>query len=882
MKKIIKHLVVLILLSNIVKAQTGCDASFTTSVDTANTPCVYDFVPNSSIGIISFGDGSWAWLNANGSTHTYSASGTYTVTHTVQDSISGCTDTSTQIINVTGCVLPCTTSIYVMPYQFNNCSREIVVSGNYNSDRIGTIYFGDGDSLVIAGATTVNHLYLNGNYTVWHVMRDTISGCVDSSSATLTASQCYPTILNAFPDSTGCTWYFVAQYAYSPTAGGVYYFGDGDSSIANLFNYPMHQYPNAGIYNAYFVFSDSSGVIDTAYHTVIATGCGSVTGCNAYIAAWQDSLLTCNWYFANTGGNSSNGYGMYYFGDGSSAAATNGITTHQYSSSGTYTAMFVYTDTTTNCSDTAWQTIAVSGFCGNSSCTASFTYTSNGGTYSFFGVGVDNINTFGYFSFGDGISYAANVGATNHNYYVNGPYNVCFYFIDSLNACIDSTCQTIVVNAIALCNAGLIATQDSISPCIFYFTGLINNATANSGIIYFGDGTSSNSISPSMSHQYNISGNYTAMFVYTDTLNNCIDTVWQTFFAGTCSTSLCNVQFTDSTDSLNPCTYYFYTSNINNTSTFGYYDFGDGTSSAGSNGVTSHTYNNNGIYQVSLYYVDSINGCIDSAFHYILVMGCSSSCGASLASFTDTIPCQWVFMPSVNGNTATSGTVYFGDGSSASANGNFLLHQYALDGTYLACFIYIDSNNGCVDTFCHTIVVTGCGAACNAAFTFTNDSLTPCIFDFNALGVNNISTAGYFSFGDGTSAAANIGNTSHTYAGSGIYNVCLVFVDSANNCIDTTCQQIIVTNCIAAKLESWRILDNVQVMPNPVNSALIVSTNSDAVTAIQVLDVTGKLMYASPTYKTKHYIDVERFATGTYYVKISDGRNCVTKLIVKH
>lgn len=80
---------------------------------------------------------------------------------------------------------------------------------------------------------------------------------------------------------------------------------------------------------------------------------------------------------------------------------------------------------------------------------------------------------------------------------------------------------------------------------------------------------------------------------------------------------------------------------------------------------------------------------------------------------------------------------------------------------------------------------------CLASFIFRYDTLNPQLIYFENLSfpVNN-TTDWVWDFGDGT--VEHSFSPVHEYTESGIYNVCLVMTDSANNCSNTFCIEIVV------------------------------------------------------------------------------------------
>ncbi|MDQ3051437.1 MAG: PKD domain-containing protein [Bacteroidota bacterium] len=125
----------------------------------------------------------------------------------------------------------------------------------------------------------------------------------------------------------------------------------------------------------------------------------------------------------------------------------------------------------------------------------------------------------------------------------------------------------------------------------------------------------------------------------------------------------------------------------------------------------------------------------------------------------------------------------FGDG--ISGTGSAPLHVYASPGNYTVCLTVTDAI-GDTCTSCQTI---GVGAlTCVAAYTSSNVQGTS-IYDFTNQSQGN-ATYFYWSFGDGTTSTLE--NPSHTYNGTGWFNVCLTITDSVAQCSDTECDSVFV------------------------------------------------------------------------------------------
>jgi PKD repeat protein len=235
--------------------------------------------------------------------------------------------------------------------------------------------------------------------------------------------------------------------------------------------------------------------------------------------------------------------------------------------------------------------------------------------------------------------------------------------------------------------------------------------------------------------------------------------------------------------------------------------FGDGSSSNLLN--PTHTFANNGVYNVCLRLIKrNINGTLSNCVSEICKLD-TVAYQCNLQAYFQTnmnvapAPATIEFYNYTSGlNNTDSVTWNFGDGSSVSHIMN-PVHIYTNPGVYTTC-LYVKKNNtpagttACRDTFCKIINIE---ASCNllANFTYYRDSLVtvPNSYHFTNTTVPLAATDSIrWSFGDGT--FSNQMNPNHAYPNLGTYNVCLrVIKRNANgtlsNCISEKCYPVIVT-----------------------------------------------------------------------------------------
>ena len=99
-----------------------------------------------------------------------------------------------------------------------------------------------------------------------------------------------------------------------------------------------------------------------------------------------------------------------------------------------------------------------------------------------------------------------------------------------------------------------------------------------------------------------------------------------------------------------------------------------------------------------------------------------------------------------------------------------------------------------------------------------------------------------------------------------------------NGCIDTsTCYNVIVTNI--NNLED----NTIEIYPNPTKQFVnIIIPNSISVNEISIFDIAGTEVFTGKNISSNNLIDVSKFQTGTYFIRIISKENTINrKLIIK-
>lgn len=128
-----------------------------------------------------------------------------------------------------------------------------------------------------------------------------------------------------------------------------------------------------------------------------------------------------------------------------------------------------------------------------------------------------------------------------------------------------------------------------------------------------------------------------------------------------------------------------------------------------------------------------------------------------------------------------------------------------------------------------------------------------------------------WDFGDG--GTSNSQNTSHTYASTGTYTVCLLIDNPACDTV-STCQTVTITS--TAGIEEAELIDLVKIFPNPSNGLVNVHVNftKNSSLDLKVIDVLGKVHYQSTSSNEdrefKKIIDISELSRGTYVLYINN------------
>jgi gliding motility-associated-like protein len=739
-------------------------ATFTTATSYFCNPPGADVFTPSVTGTPGF---TYNWTFGDGATgtgaspsHTYSATGTYSVGLIVTDG-HGCKDT----INAPGDV-----TVANLSAAFNSvptaCVYSWVMFHNTSSTFTSCTWnFGDGGTSTL---DSPSHFYtVPGTYTVTMVISS--GPCHDTVTHTIIitpgpAMTITPSPVNACPAPVGVTFSGGGVPAGSTVS---WLFGDGGTGSGNP---ATHTFSGDGCFYVSMLVTQENGCKDTVkmvdtihpiFPTVIDSpfaGCVpltvpfaltlTTTACDTYTLPYPFAVTTYSWNF----------------GDGS-ALSTSPSPSHTYTATGVYHGTVHFT-TANGCSGMDTFTIYV-GTPPVASFYATPTHICADQWVNFISTSTGAITSWSW-TFGDGGSQTDTVGTTSHHYTVPGIFSVTLIVYD--NGC--PSLPFTITNYITVDSPQALFTDSfvCVPPTSIGFENYSLGAT--SWTWSFGDGSTSTLWSPV--HSYSALGTYdVSLITYNfrsgchDTMNMVIDLFHPTVTFTADDTAICkynSVLLTPTVTGGTASNYSWYVDGI-----LTHYPVGP---------PMRDTFWVPGIYTVSLVITDQ-HGCRDTFTrdNYIIV-------AKPIDSFSAAPPngCWPLSVTLTDHSTDVPGAFpvsyawTFGDG--ATGTGSPAAHTYTAAGTFGVTEIVTD-NIGCKDTITKPglITVTRPHAA------FAANKTAPCIGDsvqFTNLSVGIVSCV--WLFGDGDSA--NTTNASHAYLTTGSFTVKLAVVD-ANGCVDT-------------------------------------------------------------------------------------------------
>ncbi len=739
-----------------------------------------------------FGDGSPLGTGLTVS-HIFTTIGTYTVK--MYNNNGNCIDSVSHDITVD----PQPVANFSAPVR-SRCEPPLTV--NFQDLSTGGVTawewnFGDGSP--VDNTQNPSHTYTAyGSFTV-RLIATSASGCSDTLSIPNYINIQRTTISIPNLPQRGCIPFTISPLpvvtAVDPILSYEWDFGDG--SPADFSPTPTHTYPLQGTYDVRLIITTTTGCKDTL-KILRAVRTGSKPAAN-FIGPSEFCATELVEFFDTTVPTLSlpDGEWIWDFGIGrNQGGSTVQNPTHRYTDTGYFSVRLIAINN--GCPDT----IVKSNFIHISPPIASFSTAITSCTASRFVFSFTNQSIFDVgkaplsfaWDFGDPASGALNTSPLQnpppHTFTALGVYTV--RLIVTNGSCIDTAYQTVHV-----VDENPQFTADQTTACkiatITFSAANLNLSNIVSYAWNFGDGSPvSITTVPTVSHTYNISGNYTVTLTTTD-INGCND-----FFTMAGSIRINGPTAAFGATNTGGCTGKFTTTFNDNSVTDGMnalvnwlWDFGDGNVQNFTSPPFTHVYNTTGVFSVKLIVTDA-SGCKDSITVNNLINATDPVPNFVSA---DTLTCPNATVNFTNNSTPASvtSTWYFGDGGTSTTTSP--TYSYPLAGVYDVKLVIRDAF-GCLDSLTKTAYVHVEKPV--ASFTI-NDTLTSCTpFEARFTNTSTYYKSVVWDFGPGE-GTSTLNNPVHFYTIPGVYPVKLL-ITSPGGCLDSAFHTVTVYDTAGSTL----------------------------------------------------------------------------------
>jgi len=559
--------------------------------------------------------------------------------------------------------------------------------------------------------------------------------------------------------ASGCAP-LVVQFNDASLGNPTHWYWDlGNGTISYLQN-PSVTYFTPGQYDIKLVVSNSQGadsVIRYSYieiydKPVVNFSASPTSGCYPLPVQFTDLSNPINGTLSTW---------QWDFGDGT--FDTTQHPGHVYTNSGTYNVSLVVTNSN-GCfkSITKPQFILI-----QPGVTANFSNSSQSGcsapaTINFQNTSLGTGALTYQWDFGDGST--STMENPDHVYTNTGNYQVTLIVTNS-TGCTDTIVRP---NAVTIGNIF----SDFSAPdfvCKGATINFTNNSVPTPGTAFwdFGDGTTSNDISPQKS--YAVAGTYIIKLI--NNYGACTDSVTKQITIN--PQPLVAFNTADTVSCIAPFTVQFTNSSTGGSNCI--WDFGDGTTSTETNPV--HTYTGFGSFDVRLKVFSDQGGCEKNIIknNYIRIQ--PPSANITQLPQEGCAPFEWTFTSNANSSEPITGYFWdFGDGTTSTEENP--THVFA-QGTYSIKLI-VTTASGCSDT---TMVTDGIKAGNKPQTAFDATPLDACAFIPVNFSDNTPAPVDrwLWDFGDGSTSTTQ--NPIHTYTDTGFHHITLITWN--NGCSDT-------------------------------------------------------------------------------------------------
>ncbi|MCO5266751.1 MAG: PKD domain-containing protein [Lentimicrobium sp.] len=298
-----------------------------------------------------------------------------------------------------------------------------------------------------------------------------------------------------------------------------------------------------------------------------------------------------------------------------------------------------------------------------------------------------------FWNFGDGTG--SSEFEETHEFQQAGIYTVCLTMTDSLNNCVNTYCEDILIDSTGSCHADFTwNTAD--------FATEFNNISTGSPDQYFwdfGDGTFSTQSNPV--HIWSQSGYFPVCLTILNSNTQCESTTCYTISVND-SIAVCQANYTyENLQDLTVAFTNLSTGNFDQT----IWDFGDGSPFSNETHPV-HTWQQAGTYQICLVIISNYTNCHDVICKNIMVGDTIAGCQANFNFHLDSIPGNvnhYWFNDASEGNNISSWFWDFGNGMISFAQNPEV--TFSESGSYEVCLTISGQDPGgfCTSTICKTI-----------------------------------------------------------------------------------------------------------------------------------------------------------------------------------
>lgn len=820
----------------------GCKDSLTKTIQVYPRPSVsFTASPNPICrgGLMTFtntstGGASYKWNFGNGKTSTltsptniYTTEGNYNVKLVVISS-NNCVDSTYK-----------TVTVWPRPkasFSVNDgCTNDNL---SFATNSVGAVNhawtFGDGNSS--SASNPVKAYTTPGTYSVTLIVTS-VNGCFDTTKSNVTV---HPRASVSFTNPSNFCVGNSATFTNTSTlsAGTMTYqwkFGDGNTSSATN---PTYTYSSSGNYIVNLSATTDKGCINSYTSNVVVFGKPTANFNAANVC--QGVTVTFN--------NTSAGGSTYAWDFGDGGTSTSASPTHAYANAGTYNVKLTVTNSN-NCTDIITKQVTI-----YANPTANFTFVERckglSTNFTNTSTGANDV----YWQFGDGGS--SNSLNPSYTYANAGQYNVTLS-VETVNGCAASVSK--LVNVFALPKAAFSINDDRqcISGNVFNYT---DNSTISTGTYTrmwtLGDGSNSTASNPSKT--YASAATYNVKLVVTSN-NGCKDSAAAPVMVYPKPTANFNINnavqcfkghqfnFTDA-------------SNISDGSMNRYWNFGDGTSSAGINAVKN--YDAVGTYTVNLI-ITSDFGCSDNISKTVTLNE------SPTASFTtnDEIQCQsgnmFTFTNTTTGVATYNSTWTLGDGSTLTTKD--AARTYAAAGNYTVK-LNVSTTAGCKDSAYYTmrVLANPINAIITGPTNIPNESIQNYSVPYNAGSSYNWVAVNGVVLSNGASTVQVKWNAKPLTTGS-----LTVTETGTNGCVGNPANYNVTLYDATSVGSIRRNAFAANIYPNPAKEVFTVEVSTGDMVNMTVYDQLGKAVMKNISFNSTVTISNHKLASGIYYIKLS-------------